>query len=87
MRIFVSPYQKGKNLSGYIVIESNGRRFIFDKDEVRQMYYAVLDIQMPETFLDQEFQAVFEYLPSHMSVDVPEDIIKCEIVLEANNDR
>jgi hypothetical protein len=42
---------------------------------------------MPETCLDEEFQRTLTFLPRHLSVDVPEDAIKCEIVIENMRER
>lgn len=82
MKIIVSPYEKVKPDTGHLIIEGEKERIVFNKDQIREMYFAVLGLQMPESCLDAEFQAVFEKCPRHISVDLPEDVIKAEIVIE-----
>jgi hypothetical protein len=87
MKIFVSPYRKVEPGTGYISLILGGQRVTFSKDQIRELYYAVLGIQMPGTCLDEEFQRTLTCLPKHLSVDVPEDAVKCEIVIENMRER
>lgn len=82
MKILVSPYQQTKPGTGHLIIHGEKERLVFNKDQIREMYFAVLGLRMPENCLDEEFQLFFETCPRHISVDLPEDVVKAEIVIK-----
>ena len=83
MKISVHPYEKLRPGTGHVVIEGKKEKIVFNKDQVRQVYFAVLGLKMPEDCLDKEFQAVLERPTRNISVDLPEDVVKAEITIEA----
>lgn len=82
MKILVSPYEQIRPGTGHLIIEGKTERIVFTKDQIREMYFAVLGLKMPENSLDDEFQRVFEVCPRHISVDLPEDVVKSEIIIK-----
>jgi len=57
------------------------RGFPLDVEDVRRLYYGVLGIKMPPTTIKQEVAE--QTITGHISVDVPEDILKVEKVIKA----
>lgn len=87
MKIKIRPYKEGKKglvrfFYGYecfnqIVVEDS---FTLDHEQIREIYCKVLGVPCSDETIDQELSKVD--MNSQPSVDMPEDILKCEKVLK-----